>query len=154
MNKKRKLTLNQVKDFLLKRGLIAIEKNKKNLQNKDLKNLYYTFISGVGIILFFFTIPILVEFKKNNIDISKEIANNSKSNFEKVLDGKEIKKKPKIDEGINLKNLFDDVFKFDDLPSDTVRLSASTIEQVFKETNYNLKSVRKTKLVKPVKISL
>ena len=31
MNKKRKLTLNQVKDFLLKRGLIAIEKNKKNL---------------------------------------------------------------------------------------------------------------------------
>ena len=154
MNKRRKLTLNQVKDFLLKRGLIVIEKNKKNLQNEDLRSLYYTFISALGIISFFFAIPILVEFKKNNIDISKEIANNSKSNFEKVLDGKEIKKKPKTDEGLNLKNLFDDVFKFDDLPSDTVRLSASTIEQVFKETNYNLKSVRKTKLVKPVKISL
>ena len=45
-------------------------------------------------------------------------------------------------------------FKFDDLPSDTVRLSASTIEQLFKETDYNLKDVRKTKLVKPVKLSL
>ena len=136
INKRKKLTLSKVKDFLLKRGLIAIEKNKKNLQNKGLKSLYYTFISGVGIISFFFAIPILVEFKKNNIDISKEIANNSKSNFEKVLDGKEIKKKTTTDEGLDLKNLFDDVFKFDDLPSDTVRLSASTIEQVFKETNY------------------
>ena len=53
MDKRRKLTLNQVKDFLLKRGLIVIEKNKKNLQDKDLKSLYYTFISGVGIISFF-----------------------------------------------------------------------------------------------------
>ena len=65
-----------------------------------------------------------------------------------------MKKSSKIDEGLNLKNLFDDVFKFDDLPSDTVRLSASTIEQLFKETDYNLKDVRKTKLVKPVKLSL
>jgi len=93
INKRRKLTLNKVKDFLLKRGLIVIEKNKKNLQNEDLRSLYYTFISALGIISFFFAIPILVEFKKNNIDISKEIANKSKSNFEKVLDGKEIKKK-------------------------------------------------------------
>jgi len=65
-----------------------------------------------------------------------------------------LEKSSKIDEGLNLKNLFDDVFKFDDLPSDTVRLSASTIEQLFKETDYNLKDVRKTKLVKPVKLSL
>ena len=53
-----------------------------------------------------------------------------------------------------LKYLFDDVFKFDDSPSDTVRLSALTIEQLFKETNYNLKDVRETKLVKPVVLSL
>ena len=65
-----------------------------------------------------------------------------------------MKKPSKIDEGLNLKNLFDDVFKFDDLPSDTVRLSASIIEQLFKETGYNLNDVRKTKLVKPVKLSL
>ena len=48
-------------------------------------------------------------------------------------------KNPKLDEGLDLKNLFDDVFRFDDLPSDTVRLNAATIEQLFKDTNYNLK---------------
>ena len=104
--------------------------------------------------MFFFALPIIFELKNNIVLISKEIKNNSKSNFEKVLDGETLEKSSKIDEGLNLKNLFDDVFKFDDLPSDTVRLSASTIEQLFKETDYNLKDVRKTKLVKPVKLSL
>ena len=46
------------------------------------------------------------------------------------------------------------MFKFDQLPTDTVRLNASTIEQLFKDTNYNLKDVRKTKLVKPITLSL
>jgi len=104
--------------------------------------------------MFSFALPIILEFKNNKILASKEIKNNSKSNFEKVLDGEALQKSSEIDEGLNLKNLFDDVFKFDDLPSDTVRLSASTIEQLFKETDYNLKDVRKTKLVKPVKLSL
>ena len=104
--------------------------------------------------MFFFALPIIFELKNNTVLTSKEIKNNSKSNFEKVLDGETLEKSSKIDEGLNLKNLFDDVFKFDDLPSDTVRLSASTIEQLFKETDYNLKDVRKTKLVKPVKLSL
>ena len=104
--------------------------------------------------MFSFVLPAILEFKNNTILASKEIENNSKSNFEKVLDGEVLKKSSKIDEGLNLKNLFDDVFKFDDLPSDTVRLSASTIEQLFKETDYNLKDVRKTKLVKPVRLSL
>ena len=92
--------------------------------------------------------------KKYTIDASKEIANKSKSNFEKVLDGESLEKSSKVDEGLDLKNLFDDVFKFDDLPSDTVRLSALTIEQLFAETKYNLKDVRETKLVKPVVLSL
>ena len=104
--------------------------------------------------MFSFVLPAIFEFKNNIILASKEIENNSKSNFEKVLDGEALQKSSEIDEGLNLKNLFDDVFKFDDLPSDTVRLSASTIEQLFKETNYNLKDVRKTKLVKPVRLSL
>ena len=104
--------------------------------------------------MFSFVLPIILEFKNNTILASKEIENNSKSNFEKVLDGEALQKSSEIDEGLNLKNLFDDVFKFDDLPSDTVRLSASTIEQLFKETDYNLKDVRKTKLVKPVRLSL
>ena len=154
MNKKKPLKLDQIKDFLLKKGLTVIKKKKIIFLNKDLRSLYLTILCSIGIIMFSFALPVILEFKNNTILASKEIENNSKSNFEKVLDGEALQKSPEIDEGLNLKNLFDDVFKFDDLPSDTVRLSASTIEQLFKETDYNLKDVRKTKLVKPVRLSL
>ena len=154
MNKKKSLKLNQIKDFLLKKGLTVIKKKKIIFLNKDLRSLYLTILCSIGIIMFAFVLPTILEFKNNTILASKEIENNSKSNFEKVLDGEALQKSSEIDEGLNLKNLFDDVFKFDDLPSDTVRLSASTIEQLFKETDYNLKDVRKTKLVKPVRLSL
>ena len=155
MNKKKILKLNQIRDFLLKK---IIPRNKKKRidysSNNPTRSLYLTILCSIVIIMFSFALPFILEFKNNTILASKEIKNNSKSNFEKVLDGEALQKSSEIDEGLNLKNLFDDVFKFDDLPSDTVRLSASTIEQLFKETDYNLKNVRKTKLVKPVKLSL
>ena len=154
MHKKKILKLDQIKEFLFKKGFTVIKKKKINFLSKDSKSLYLTFLCSLGVIMFSFVLPVILEFKNNTILASKEIENNSKSNFEKVLDGEALEKSSKIDEGLNLKNLFDDVFKFDDLPSDTVRLSASTIEQLFKETDYNLKDVRKTKLVKPVKLSL
>ena len=154
MNKKKPLKLDQIKDFLLKKGLTVIKKKKIIFLNKDLRSLYLTILCSIAIVMFSFALPVILEFKNNTILASKEIENNSKSNFEKVLDGEALQKSSEIDEGLNLKNLFDDVFKFDDLPSDTVRLSASTIEQLFKETDYNLKDVRKTKLVKPVRLSL
>ena len=50
--------------------------------------------------------------------------------------------------------MFEDIFSFEQVPTDTVRLSASTIKQLFKETNYNLDDVRKKGLVKPIKLSL
>ena len=153
MNNKKKLTFHQVREFLFKRGLIAIEKNKKSFLKDGFKGFYYTLLSSFVIIGFFSLMPFVFEFKKNNFDISKEITNKSKTNFNKVLDGG-VLKNSKLDEGLDLKNLFDDVFRFDDLPSDTVRLNASTIEQLFKDTNYNLKDVRKNKLVKPVVLSL
>jgi len=154
MSKKNRLNLNQIKDFLLSKGFIVIKKKKITFFSGELRSLYLTALCSFAIIIFSFSLPAIIQFKKNNLTVSKEIQNNSKSNFERVLDGETLTKSSKLDEGLNLKNLFDDVFKFDDLPSDTVRLSASTIQQLFKETNYNLKDVRKTKLVKPVKLSL
>ena len=41
-----------------------------------------------------------------------------------------------------------------DLETDTVRLSASTIKQLFEDTGYSLSDVRKNKLVKPVALTL
>ena len=149
----KKITLMQVKEFLYKKGLI-IKKKKINFFNKDLKSLYFASLGSLGVMAFFVVMPLLLEFKRNTITISKEIANSSKSNFEKVLDGKLPEKSNQVDEGLDSKNLFEDVFDFDDLPSDTVRLSAATIEQLFKDTGYNLKDVRETKLVKPIALSL
>ncbi len=154
MRRKSVLKLNQIKEFLLSQGFIITKKKKITFFSGELRSLYLTTLCSFAIIIFSFSLPVIIEFKKNTFITSNEIENNSKSNFEKVLDGETLTKSSKLDQGLNLKNLFDDVFKFDDLPTDTVRLSASTIQQLFKETNYNLKDVRKTKLVKPVKLSL
>ena len=156
MKNKKVLTLKEVKEFLFKNNFI-IKKNNKNSKTYDLRSVYLTAVSSLLIIGFFISLPMVINFKTNYITSSKEIKNNSKSNFKKILDGDtlgESTKSLKTDKALNLKNLFDDVFTFDDLPVDTVRLSASTIEQLFKDTNYTLEDVRKTKLVKPVSLSL
>ena len=153
---KKNFDLNQIKKILKKRGFTISRKKTINISrlSNDVKSLYFTFITSLVMISFFFFLPSLVDFQKNTILSSIEIENKSKSNLEKVLKGKPLDNNPKVDDGLNIKNLFEDVFKFDQLPTDTVRLNASTIEQLFKDTNYNLDDVRKTKLVKPITLSL
>ena len=152
--KKNKFTLTEAKKLLLKKGLLIASKKRNLFFIGGLKSVYLSFASGLIFIALFFIMPFLTEINKNYQISSKEIKNNSKSNFEKVLVGEDIKKTSKIDEELDIKNLFDDIFQFDKLPNDTVRLSASTIEQLFKDTNYNLKNVRETKLVKPISLTL
>ena len=52
------------------------------------------------------------------------------------------------------RDLLVDIFNLNDLETDTVRLNASTIKQLFDETDYKLKDVREKKLVKPVALTL
>ena len=47
-----------------------------------------------------------------------------------------------------------DIFSLNDLETDTIRLNASTIKQLFEDTDYKLDDVRETKLVKPVALTL
>ena len=54
------------------------------------------------------------------------------------------------DEDINENEVLFDIFNLNDLETDTVRLSASTIKQLFDDTGYNLSDVRTKKLVKAV----
>ena len=150
--KKNKLTFAQVNNFLLKKGF-TIKKNSFLSNKSGFRNLYITTFYSFFVILFFFTIPNVIELKNQNIIISKAIENTSKIDFEKTLEGKKIEEPSKVDEGLNLDFLFEDIFKFDELPNDTVRLNASVVQQVFKDTNYNLKDVRETKLVKPIPLS-
>ena len=153
MKNKKLLTLKEVKEFLFKKNFI-IKKNNKSFKINDFRSIYLTSISSLLVIMFFILSPIVINFQKDYLAASKEIKNNSKSNFKKILDGGASDELSKIDEGLNPTNLFDDVFIFDELPEDTVRLSAATIQQLFKETDYFLEDVRKTKLVKPVTLSL
>ena len=151
ISKKTRITFNQIKEFLLKRGFVVKKKSNKKLLNNDFKPLYYTFLSSLALILIFFLIPTIVEFKKNTTIASKEIENNSKTNFEKVLDKKNLKKFESTDEGLGTE-YFEDILD-DEVPEDPVRFSAQEIEKLFRETDYNLINVRKTKLVQPFPIT-
>ena len=111
-----------------------------------------TLLSSTLIIFIAFLIPIFSNMSSNIAKTPK--INNSGKDFAKILEGQEIQEKTKIDEGLDLTNILEDVFKFEELPEDTVRLSASTIEQLFKDINYSLDLVRKTKKVKPIRLSL
>ena len=148
----KKLSLIKLKKILADRGF-TIKKKKSNFFLKDLKSFYFTALSGFVLILISSLIPLSVNIKQD-INVSKStIDNNSNVNFQKVLDGKSIDQK-NVDEGLNIENLFEDIFSIEEVPTDTVRLSAETINELFKDTKYDLDIVRKKKIVKPINLSL
>ena len=121
-------------------------------QNNSFKSFLYTGIAGLFITIIFFISPNLINFKNQLKIKTTEVKNNSKINLEKVLEGKSITTEQN-DELDNLQ-IFQDVFEYEDIATTTVRLSAATIEQLFKDTNYTLKDVRKNKFVKPINLDL
>jgi len=125
-------------------------KSKKVFQKKDLNSLSKFSLASTIIILSFFALPIVTDFLHENFQSNIEVSNISKKNFDLTFNNKKIiKEKSEVDEEVNLENVFDDidVFSSDEDNSNTSRLSASTIEQLFEDTKYNLKSVKETKLV-------
>ena len=125
-------------------------KNKKLFFKNDYKSLSkFSLASGI-LILIFFGLPVITNFMDENLKSNIEVSNISKKNFELTLNNKDFFQKiDKLDEETNLENVFDDidVFNSDDNNLNTSRLSASTIEELFKDTKYNLKKVKETKLV-------
>ena len=139
----------------MRKKLLLFPKKNKILGKKKtekiefvLGNLSRTFLASIIIITIFFVSPIVVEFSKNTSLISVNIENKSKKTLKKLLDNQEVK----LGEGLNEIFLYEDILTFDDDPIDSVRLSAATIEELFKSTNYNLKDIRRNKLVKPINI--
>ena len=130
--------------------LKSSNKTKKVFQKKDLNSLSKFSLASTIIILSFFALPIVTDFLHENFQSNIEVSNISKKNFDLTFNNKKIiKEKSEVDEEVNLENVFDDidVFSSDEDNSNTSRLSASTIEQLFEDTKYNLKSVKETKLV-------
>ena len=148
--KKNKISIAEIQKYLSKKGF-SIIRNKKNVPGKGtFETLSKMCISSFVIISFFFTTPIIVNFFDERTLLSKDFENKSKNNFEKTLENQE----SELDEKLDKQFLFDDILAFDEQPNDSVRLSASTIQELFKSTNYDLKDVRKNKLVKPVSLTL
>ena len=79
------------------------------------------------------------------LHIVGEIQNNSKAILAYTLN-----KKSSNSQTLNEDDLLIDIYSLNDQETDTVRLDASTIKQLFEDTDYKLDDVRKKKLVKPV----
>ena len=154
MKKLAQINILKIKKFLKSKGY-KVYRNQKTF-SKDLVNFFYITIVGVFFIGFFYVVPFISNFAKKACSENKIVLNNSNINFNRVMEGKDIKSNKNLieSEEVNFKDLFYDVFQFDINEQDTVRLSASTIKQLFKDENYNLKDIRKNKLVKPINIDL
>ena len=143
--------------------LELIFKNNKNNNiknhNKDLRFIYSNtvnsisrvFLSSFALITFFYIMPLFISFTEKNFN-TKEFKNNSKQILAYTLNKQ--KKNKENTKSQSEDDLLIDIFNLNDLESDTVRLSASTIKQLFEDTDYNLQDVRKKKLVKPVALTL
>ena len=125
-------------------------KNNQNLQEQKSKNtLVRFFLSSFFIISFFYIIPIFINFADKNFYL-KEYTNNSKKILAYTLNNEDKNKNDVLKE----EDILFDIFSLNNLESDSVRLSASTIKELFEDTGYDLNDVRKNKLVKPVALTL
>ena len=127
--------------------------NFKFLKFFDQKGLGYMqriFVSSLDVLFFFYSMPLLI---KNVKEKNSEYQNNSKAVLAYTLNnkGSNIENEGQV---LNENDLLRDIFSLNDLETDTVRLNASTIKQLFEDTNYSLNDVRKKKLVKPVALTL
>ena len=122
----------------------------KFFDKKNIGSLPRVFLSSIIVIFFFYSAPLLIDFADKDLN---SVQNNSK----KVLAYTLNQKKNGFDDSeeiLNENDLLRDIFTLNDLEVDTVRLNASTIKQLFEDTNYTLNDVREKKLVKPVALTL
>ena len=125
-------------------------KNKENLfKQKGIGTFIRISLSSFLVITFFYVSPIFINFADKNFNL-KEYTNNS----QKILAYTLNKKDKNENEVLKEEEILFDIFSLNNLETDSVRLSASTIKQLFEDTGYELNDVRKKKLVKPVALTL
>ena len=122
----------------------------KIFNKKKLGTVHKILISSLITLTFFYSMPIFINFKNEK---SLEYQNNSKAILAYTLKQKKLNDNGK-NQSLSEKDLLVDIFSLNDLETDTVRLNAATIKQLFEDTNYTLEEVRKKKLVKPVALTL
>ena len=135
---------------MYKKNFIKKSKIIQFFDQNEIGSIPRIFISSVLLVLFFYSMPLVINYA-NNKDAAFE--NKSKQVLAYTLNNGSsgIESNDKI---LDEQDLLKDIFSLNDLETDTVRLNASTIKQLFEDTNYTLDDVRKTKLVKPVALTL
>ena len=148
--------LNQI--ILLRTKLLFFKIQRKNLKifkffdDRRIGSLPRILIASIFIVFSFYLLPLISSYTKKNFMITNEFQNNSKSILAYTLNKKN--EGTFSDNDLNEKDLLIDIFSLNDLETDTVRLNASTIKQLFEDTDYKLDDVRQKKLVKPVALTL
>ena len=126
-----------------------IKKKIIKLNNSDL-NFFKTLLLSFFLISFFSILPSSINFIKKSFKSNEVVLNSSKQNFDEILNKQ--KKSKTLNNSIKGRlswNIFEDieVFGKNEENNDPQRLSASTIEELFKDNEYNLDKVKETKLV-------
>mgnify|MGYP001282841038 CR=1 FL=1 len=130
------------------------KKLNKSKPKSSYKSFYKTFFISLFVIFSFLILPKSAIYLKNVFTQNKIIINASKQNFDNTFNEKKKKiiAEKKIAKDLSIK---DNIIFSDDIgvhPKDAnivnpPRLSASTIEMLFNDTKYDLKTVKETKVV-------
>ena len=134
----------------MKRGFNKNIKVLKFFDQKKIGSLPRIFIGSLIVMFFFYSMPLIIDFADKE---NKEFKNNSKAVLAYTLNNDKYGSKNE-DGTFDETELLVDIFSLNDLETDTVRLNASTIKQLFEDTDYKLDDVRQKKLVKPVALTL
>ena len=121
----------------------------KTLDDNNMGSLARIFLSSFIVVFAFYSLPLIANFTNEKILNTKEFRNNSKTVLAYTLD----KKNNGIldsDEKYDERDLLVDIYSLNEKETDAVRLDASTIKQLFEDTDYKLKDIRENKLVKPI----
>ena len=100
-------------------------------------------------IFVFYSLPLMINFTNDKLLNTKEFRNNSKTILAYTLD-KKTNGNLDSNEEYDERDLLVDIYSLNDKETDSVRLDASTIIQLYEDTDYKLDDIRKNKLVKPV----
>ena len=123
----------------------------RTIDENNLGSIVRVFLSSFILILFFYSLPLIIKFTDEKFLNTKEFKNNSKTILAYTLDKQNNENTNEIyDES----DLLVDIYSLNEKETDTVRLDASTIKQLYEDTNYKLDDIRKNKLVKPINIDL
>ena len=123
----------------------------KKIDENNLGSIARILLSSFVLIFFFYSLPVILKFTDEKILNTKEFKNNSKVILAYTLDKKDNKNSNEI---YDERDLLVDIYSLNEKETDTVRLDASTIKQLYEDTNYKLDDIRKNKLVKPIALTL